>query len=258
MEVGQSSAMSSTRQTTPRHSPTEQSSSRPPTTRLGNVRAGVQGLFTGISTIGRARSHSQDSPESPKSPRHPVSRPIIGLQDLPTPRFNIPYLSRSHSSRSQRSHRSNHSQSSIAPLSPHTAENPYSTQPITPNYIRQQTEHPNVHAVPRRVRHTSDRRFDGVDPAELALAELVHNGRRRRRNKPRNSRGGDRRCTPRIKNKRIRSKILSCFISGLVIHIPCFYHNGMLTLLSSLLSFSPSILAWLSPIKMSPRSSMSC
>jgi hypothetical protein len=66
----------------------------------------------------------------------------------------------------------------------------------------------------------------GVDPAELHLAELAETGRRRRQRKARER---ERRCMPKIKNKKIRAKILSCFISGLVKIPPPLEVKDMLT-----------------------------
>ena len=190
--------MPPTRQTTSRRSPTTQSLRRGSSSRFENVRTGIQQLFTGRSSVGM-RSHS---PESPKTPR-----PTLGIQDLPSTRLVIPYLARSASSRSDRS----------SPRSPYNPETPLSSRPITPNSLRQQIEQPSISTIPPQVRHNSSRRFVGIDPAEQYLAELAQDGRRRRRTK---SRPKHRKCAPKIKNKKIRSKILSCFISGLVC-FPC-------------------------------------
>jgi len=209
--------MSSTLETPLRYSSTIQSPRSPPNSRLGSIRAGVHGLFSGQSTVERARSHSVDTPESPKTPRPVFPRPVVGLQNLPSPRLHIPYLTRSRSQRSARSHHSNNSQSSITPLSPRVPEPSFISQPISPNSLRQHVAQSNISAVPPQARRNAGRRFDGLDPAELALAELAQDGRTRRRVKNRNaSRRDNRICGPKIKNKKIRSKILSCFISGMV------------------------------------------
>jgi hypothetical protein len=201
--------MPSVSQSTPRQSSTAQSSSPPAPSGLSGVRATLQDLFTGRSTVGRP-SRNQP-PESPKTPRPVLQRPVIGLQNLPTTRINIPHLTRVASSDSARSH------SSTSPLSPHAVDSPQSIHSIIPNSRRQQTETSGVIAQSHPVRHNSNRRFVGVDPAELHLAQLVQDGRRRRRAKTRNrSHGRNHTCAPKIKNKHIRSKILSCFVSGLV------------------------------------------
>jgi len=181
------------RQSTSRRSPTNSSRPAPPS-RLENVRTGIQHLFSGRSSVGTRAP----TPESPKTPQ-----PTLGLQRLPSTRLNIPYLTRSESDRSRRSHR--------AQRSPNT---PLSSRPITPNSLQQQIQQSNVSTIPPQVRHNSQRRFVGIDPAEQHLAELAQDGRRRRRTK---SRKADRhKCAPKIKNRKIRSKILSCFISGIV------------------------------------------
>jgi hypothetical protein len=181
-------------------------SSRPPPSRLENVRVGLNSLFTGRSRVGRGRVESQ-TPESPKTPR-----PALGLRELPSTRLHIPYLTRTNSSRTSRNNSiSSVSRSTQSPLTP------ISSRPLTPNSFRQQTQQhtrdPSATSIPPPVRWTSTRRFVGVDPAELHLAELAQAGRRRRKRK---ARSVERRCAPKIKNRHIRSKILSCFISGLV------------------------------------------
>jgi hypothetical protein len=180
-------------------------SSRPPPSRLENVRVGLNSLFTGRSRVGRVRSQT---PESPKTPR-----PALGLRELPSTRLHIPYLTRTNSSRTSR----NNSISSVSRRSTQSPLTPISSRPLTPNSFRQQTQQhsrdPSTTNIPPPVRRPSTRRFVGVDPAELHLAELAQAGRRRRKRKARNL---ERRCAPKIKNRHIRAKILGCFISGLV------------------------------------------
>jgi hypothetical protein len=175
--------------------------SRPPPSRLDNVRIGLNSLFTGRSRVGTVRSRT---PESPKTPR-----PTLGLRELPSTRLHIPYLTRTNSSR-------NNSISSISPRSTQSPLTPISSRPLTPNSFREQTQQhgrgASVGSIPPPVRRSSTR-FVGVDPAELHLAELARVGRRRRNRKARSS---ERRCAPKIQNRRIRWKILNCFISGLV------------------------------------------
>ena len=186
-------------------------SSRPSqgSTRLDGVRAGIHHLFSGRSTVG-PRS---PTPDSPKSPRF-----VLGLPNLPTARLNVPYLTRSASNPS----RSNSQRSNTAPAPspaqpPESPLTPISSRPITPNSLRQQIQQPDVSAVPSHTRHNSARRFVGVDPAEQYLAELAQTGRDRRRRKRKHK---ERTCAPKIKNRKIRAKILLCFISGLVISPP--------------------------------------
>ncbi len=137
--------------------------------------------------------------ETPKTRREP-----LGLRDLPSTRIVIPYLNRTYS------------QNNTPVVSPQSSRHPYTsidTRPLTPQSLREQAE-PVVSSPPSSRQDSSRaRRFVGVDPAELHLAELAQAGRRRRRRKTRASK---RACSPHIKNRKIRSKILSCFISGLV------------------------------------------
>ncbi|KAE8452731.1 hypothetical protein EG329_013003 [Mollisiaceae sp. DMI_Dod_QoI] len=174
--------------------------SREPPTRLENVRLSIHQLFSGRSSVGTPRS--QTVPESPKTPRI-----ALGLGNLPSTRLVIPYLTRTNTNSSQRSN---------SPLnSPRSLRHPYTAlaeRPATASSIRQEAPQPPVPAARSEPRRSSPRRFVGVDPAELHLAELAETGRRRRRRKyPK----PERRCLPKIKNRKIRAKMLSCFISGL-------------------------------------------
>jgi hypothetical protein len=195
-----SSTMPSTRQSSSRRSSTTQSS-RPAPSRLENVRAGINQLFTGRSTVGRVRSQP---PESPKAPRL-----VLGLQNFSSTRLAVPYLNRTATSTPTPP-----SPTAASPRSAHSPSTPLSSRPITPNALRHHTSRqPSVSTIPPQVRHNSSRRFVGIDPAEVHLAELANVGRQRRKNKPKQS---ERTCAPKIKNRKIRAKILSCFISGLV------------------------------------------
>lgn len=197
------------RQSNHRRSSSGRSSRPSQSSRLDGVRAGIHQLFSGRSTVG-PRS---PTPDSPKSPRF-----VLGLPNLSTTRLNVPYLTRTASnpsrSNSQRSYAAPAPSSSQTPESPST---PISSRPITPNSLRQQIQQPGVSAVPSHVRHNSARRFVGVDPAEQHLVELAQAGRDRRRRKRKHK---ERTCGPKIKNRKIRAKILMCFVSGLVNHIP--------------------------------------
>lgn len=196
--------MPSSDENTPRRASASHTS-RPVPSRLQNVRVGINQLFTGRSRVGLPRSHS---PESPKTPRL-----ALGLQNLPSTRINIPYLNRTSSTSSDRSTRPN----TAAPRSIRNPLAPFITRPITPRGLREGArDSPNT-TVPPPVQRSSGRRFVGVDPAELHLAELAQVGRRRRRQKSRaRHRDSERRCGPKIKNRKIRQKILSCFVSGIV------------------------------------------
>ncbi|CZR53322.1 uncharacterized protein PAC_03200 [Phialocephala subalpina] len=171
--------------------------------RLENVRVSVHQLFSGRSRVGTP-PRSQ-TPESPKTPRM-----TLGLGNLPSTRLHIPYLTRTNTTSSQRSN---------SPLnSPRSQRHPYATlndRPASVSSLRQEAPQPPVPAAQpefREPRRSSPRRFVGVDPAELHLAELAESGRRRRRRK---SPRLERKCFPKIKNRKIRAKLLSCFISGM-------------------------------------------
>lgn len=173
-----------------------------PQSRVVSLRSGLNGWFNGRSRVGTPRS---SSPESPKTPRQ---RPGLGELRLPSTRLHIPYLSRSNSIASVRD---------SGPLaSPRSFRHPFATissRPVTPSTLRQQARPLSGETVFPRSHQPSGRRFVGVDPAELHLADLAATGRRRRRLKTRRS---ERLCGPKIKNRQIRAKILSCFISGMV------------------------------------------
>ena len=188
-----SSAMPPIRQTTLRRTASNQSARGTSASRIEIVRAGIQQLFSGRSSVGTRSS----SPESPKTPRL-----ALGLNNLSSTRLNIPFLTRTNTT-----DRSTTSPSSPSARSPTT---PISSRPITRNALREH-ELSNVSAIPPPLRHNSNQRFAGVDPAERELAELAYIGRRRR-----NRTSKERRCAPKIKNQKIRANILKCFISGMV------------------------------------------
>jgi len=169
-------------------------SSRGPPSRIEGIRTGINQMFSGRSRVGPPRSRT---PESSKTPRL-----ALGLGNFSSTRLVIPYLTRTNTiSRPPTRH-----------------DTPISSTPITAeslqHSLRQQNTTLPLSSTPRHARHNSHtaRRFVGVDPAELHLAELAETGRRRRRK----ARERERRCAPKIKNKKIRAKILSCFVSGLV------------------------------------------
>ncbi|KUJ18049.1 uncharacterized protein LY89DRAFT_36150 [Mollisia scopiformis] len=174
--------------------------SREPPSRLENVRLSVHQLFSGRSRVGTLPRSS--TPESPKTPRL-----ALGLGNLPSTRLHIPYLSRTNTISSQRSN---------SPLSsPRSIRHPYTPlgdRPASVSSLRQEAPQPPAPVAQTETRRNSPRRFVGVDPAELHLAELADTGRRRRRRKSTRTK---RKCLPKIKNKKIRAKLLSCFISGL-------------------------------------------
>jgi hypothetical protein len=173
--------------------------------RVEGIRTSINHLFSGRSRVGsQHRSHTPDSPKTPQLP--------LGLGNFSSTRLNIPYLSRSNSGSSIRTPiRAEHSprspifaQQAAAPLRRETRRIPENNTVVPSNL-------PQAHYNP-----PAARRFVGVGPEDDRLAQLAETGRRRRRNKPRSA---TRRCAPKIKNRKIRAKILSCFISGLVRHL---------------------------------------
>ncbi|KAG9235115.1 hypothetical protein BJ875DRAFT_374899 [Amylocarpus encephaloides] len=174
----------------------------PSPSRVENLRHSVNQLFSGRSRVG-ALPPRGNTPDSPKTPRLP-----LGLGNFSSTRLQIPYLSRTNSISSIHSPiRSQHSRN------PSTSSNRSSPS----NPLRREIRHiPDNTVVPSglpQAQYQPPRRFVGVDPEEQHLAELADAGRRGRRKSP----SGHRTlfCGPKIKNRKIRSKILSCFVSGL-------------------------------------------
>jgi hypothetical protein len=196
--------MPSRRQSNSQGSPSERRHPRQ-NSRLDGMRTGLHQLFNGRSTVG-PRNPTLDSPKSPRF--------VLGLPNLSTTRLNVPYLDRTPSvPRRSNTQRSNSSPTPSPSRSPQT---PSDSRPSSPESLRLYIQQPPVSVAPSHVRHHSARRFVGVDPAELHLAELAQSGRGRRRHKSRNR---ERTCAPKIKNRKIRAKILSCFVSGMVCHL---------------------------------------
>jgi hypothetical protein len=174
-----------------------------PTSRVEGIRTSINHMFSGRSRVGAAspRSPRNHIPDSPKTPQLP-----LGLGNFSSTRLNLPYLSRSSSVAS----------TIRTPVAAEPAPQPsINSQPSTlrreTRRIPESTTLPT--SLPRAHYEQSPNRFVGVGPEEQHLADLASTGRRRRN---RNKKKTERKCAPKIKNRRIRSKILSCFISGLV------------------------------------------
>lgn len=152
-------------------------------------------MFSGRSSVG-----SQSlSPESPKTPRLP-----LGLNNLSSTRLAIPHASRLATTSSPHSlHPSSRSSTETEILT--------SFQPTAPEPVHQHRAYNGISVLSVQTRHQTGRRF--VDPAEQQLAELANEGRRRR---PK-THNVERRRSSRVKKPRLRSKILTCFISGVVL-----------------------------------------
>ncbi|KAL2071233.1 hypothetical protein VTL71DRAFT_12468 [Oculimacula yallundae] len=173
-----------------------------PQSRVERLRSGMNGWFNGQSRVGTPR---REVPDSPKTPRY-----TPGLQELrlPSTRLHIPYLTRSDSSQSLRDR--------ALLASPRSGRHPFapiSSPPRAAASERPHTRRPSDENVPTRTQQPIARRFTGVDPAELHLADLAAAGRRRRGTQK--TRRSERLCGPKIKNRKIRAKILSCFVSGM-------------------------------------------
>ncbi|RDL38967.1 Uncharacterized protein BP5553_03307 [Venustampulla echinocandica] len=182
-------------------------SSQPAPSRIQNIRTGVSQLFTGRSRVGGPRSQT---PQSPKTPRL-----ALGLDNFSSTRLVIPYLTRSNTVSSLPYH---------SPVRPdHNGQPPATSRPSTSTSRRQRTQRPLNSTTLPRVRRPA-RRLVGVDPAEQRLAELAQSRRTQRRAKARKS---ERRCAPKIKNRTIRAKILSCFISGLFLTFVLTIYLGL-------------------------------
>ncbi|KAB8290710.1 hypothetical protein EYC80_008349 [Monilinia laxa] len=161
-----------------RHMPSAESARRQ--SRLEDIRGGLHSLFSGRSSVG-ARS---PSPGSPKAPR------LVGLGNLPSTRIHIPGLTISQSS---------------------TRRNSAAAEPILPRH--QETLLPPVVTRPNR-RSQSTQPPTVSSPISTIPPQVQRRGRRRR-GTPRGADESRGTCVPRIRNKRIRQKIVHSLISGL-------------------------------------------
>lgn len=152
--------------------------------------------FTGLVDAGPERT---PTPEAPKIPRL-----VLGLHNFSTTRLVIPHLDRTAPS----------SPVVASPVAVERPSTPMALGPTNPNSYPQHIHIQTASGPISHSRHLSAERFAGVDPADARLAALAESGRRRRRKKKRRS--SSRGCAPRIRNRRIRGKILACIISGLV------------------------------------------
>ncbi|KAA8565024.1 hypothetical protein EYC84_010789 [Monilinia fructicola] len=180
------------------HMPSAESARRQ--SRLEDIRGGLHSLFSGRSSVG-ARS---PSPGSPKAPR------LVGLGNLPSTRIHIPGLTISQSSTRRNSAAAEpilprHEETLLPPVVTRTNRRSQSTRPPTASSP--------ISTIPPQVQRRSERRFLSVDPAEQHLADLANRGRRR--GTPRGAGENRGTCVPRIRNKRIRQKIVHSLISGL-------------------------------------------
>ncbi|KAK2001569.1 hypothetical protein LX36DRAFT_667856 [Colletotrichum falcatum] len=153
---------------------------------------------------------------TPKTPRF-----NLGLPALPGTRLNLPHLTRTWTvgsngpnSRPNSIHR------------PPNRGNEASTELPLPRTVGAPTAPVAMPAPVVRVSRSESvggrRRFTGPDPAEMHLAQMAQDGRRRRRRADRRQHANhDERhpkrfllCIPWPKSRRMRSQILRCFVSG--------------------------------------------
>jgi hypothetical protein len=186
--------MAPTNHTSSRRSTSARSTTHPPPSRIERARAGIHQMFSGRSSVGTQSS----PPESPKTPRL-----ALGLNNLSSTRLVIPYLSRSATTPSPNS-------PPAASQSARNTEPPTVPEPTASNLVRQQNAYHDISVLSVQTSHHSARRF--ADPAEQQLEELANEGRRRRHK----TYQVERRCAPKVKSAKVRSKILTCFISGVV------------------------------------------
>ncbi|RDW62614.1 hypothetical protein BP5796_10916 [Coleophoma crateriformis] len=196
----------------------QESRRRPPltqnSTRMEGMRVGLQQLFTGRSTVGMDTQREARDEEEVLSPKTPVL--TFRAHELPSTRIQIPGLSRSGSRASNHSWRSSNRSSRGSERSHRVSEDldPISTRPITPESLqRSVSEHQQPQPVYNFVHPRDHSRFVSIDPAEAELAELAQTGRRRRRRKTR-TKTRSRTCGPKIRNRKIRAKMLNCIVSG--------------------------------------------
>lgn len=164
---------------------------------IANMRQSISQMFVGESRLGRQEAPLPEPPlDSPKTPRL-----LLGLQNFSTTRIAIPYLNRNSIS---------------LPNSPIGASPPLTPLSIRPVVQTTTTHNPpaTISSIPSHVRHNSARRSVGVETAETRSPEMAAVGRTR--NKKVKPTKKQRSCGPTFKHKRVRAKVLTCIISGLV------------------------------------------
>lgn len=166
----------------PRSAHTARSTTRPLPLAVGRLRAGIQQMFSGRSSVGTPSS----PPDSPKTPRLPLDPNNLSSRTEPAPDYSR-YSS----------------QPAANPLPPTT------TRPAATHTPQQRPVYSGISILSFQTGRRPPRPF--VDPEEQQLAELANEGRRRRHKTP-----VEKKCFPKIKSKRTRSKMVTCVVSGLV------------------------------------------
>ncbi|OLN81161.1 hypothetical protein CCHL11_09543 [Colletotrichum chlorophyti] len=197
----------------PSAQPEMEEGSRPRTRRLPGTRPS---LSSRRRTSGGDMQRLENERESPKTPRF-----NLGLPTLPGTRLNLPHLTRTWTSGS------NGPES--RPSSAQQIQDRSNETPSVPSMMRAgahpvaQVSSPAPAAQRSRAEtRTRARRFTGPDPAEMQLAQMANEGRRRRRRADRNQQqdveGHPKRfllCIPWVKSRRMRSQIFRCILSGI-------------------------------------------
>lgn len=165
----------------------------------------------GIRRLQRRNTNRDD--DGPKTPRF-----HLGLPSLPSARFHLPSLSRT-STRDESTGSSSEMSEASAPdgLEPRA-----SLQQSRTDRFPAVAEPQATHVRPDSRSSSRTRRFfRGADPAEMHLAGLAEDGRRRRhRNRSGQPQAGGKPkrflyCFPWIQSWRIRKQIVRCFVSGM-------------------------------------------
>ncbi|KAI1372557.1 hypothetical protein F4677DRAFT_462883 [Hypoxylon crocopeplum] len=185
----------------------------PRTRRFSRSRPPLHTLFTGrLRAGGQSPRVDGDRPEddSPKTPRF-----NLGLPNLPSTRLHLPNLTRTWT------------RGSSGPTSPSQTEGP--SEPFPRPSSSETQPQPSLVVSEPVASHGSDdsggndmgrSRFRGADPAETHLADAVDRRRRRHRSRRHTDDERPKRflfCFPWVKSRRIRSHILRCFVSGILL-----------------------------------------
>ncbi|KAI1262614.1 hypothetical protein F5Y18DRAFT_418763 [Xylariaceae sp. FL1019] len=195
------------------------------------TRSNLLNPFTGRPTRGRRSSDHEvidDAETEIKAPRF-----NLGLRGSPGSRFRMPSLStmRTRDSANPLSAVDIQREQPLPPSRPQSQRFPVVPQPPAARISAEGTE-----------QYSRRTRFNGIDPAEMHLAELAETGRRRRHrhthhhhrehrrggvdhSRPRRGRRHRQKdppsrflfCFPWVKSRQVRTHILRCFVSGLVL-----------------------------------------
>jgi hypothetical protein len=175
---------------------------------LGRFGHGLENLFTRSSA--RRHSTSNSSTTSDAGPK----MPWLGLSNLSTGRLVIPYLSRP-ATPSSRPATARSPTASPPPHLPSSAVSQNITAPVSSDRLERVQRVPSTVAP---VHQGNPGAFIAVDPAEQHLQDLVDTGRRRR-HRTRKAKASRHTCFPAIRHRKIRSKVISCLVSGIFLAV---------------------------------------